>query len=253
MDGFIAKPSEDPALNKALQQFLPEGKYTLTDTRDEKVAPGKPNKREERILKELVKIKGLNILQGLHYVAENFETYISTLKQLSAGMEKGLAVIRNSLAAGDWQSYAVQVHAYKGIFATIGMETISGWGKNLEEAAKGEDKSACFKETEGFCAALTSFNAALRNTPLFEEEEGKTETGAPDMAAKLTGLAEACDEGGSARIKAAVKELAALSLSGAAPDFEAALAETLNLARSLDYDEAAEKARELAAQLAKRV
>jgi hypothetical protein len=36
---------------------------------------------------------------------------------------------------------------------------------------------------------------------------------------------------------------------GGVVDFEAALAETLNLARSLDYDEAAEKARELVVRL----
>jgi CheY-like chemotaxis protein len=250
MDGFIAKPIEGPALNKALWQFLPEGKYTFIDTKDEKPAAGKPNPREERIRGELLKIKGLDITQGLHYVADNFGTYLSTLKQLSSGMEKGLAVIRDSLAAGDWRSYAVQVHAYKGIFATIGMEAISGWGKRLEDAAKSEDKSLCFAETENFCSALKEFNADLRNTSLFtEEEEHKTEVSAPDMAAKLTSFAEACDEGSSTRIKEALKELAALSLSGAAPDFEAALAETLNLARSLDYDEAAEKARKLVAQL----
>jgi CheY-like chemotaxis protein/HPt (histidine-containing phosphotransfer) domain-containing protein len=251
MDGFIAKPIEASALNRALQQFLPEGKYTLTDIKDEKAASGKPNKQEERILKELSKIKGLDINQGLHYAAGNSEIYISTLKQLSAGMDKGLAVIRGSLAAGDWQSYAVQAHAYKGIFATIGMETISRWGKKLEDAAKGEDKSLCLAETEDFCSALKEFNAALRNTSLFAEPEGegKTEIGAPDMAEKLDGFAEACDEGAAARINAAVKELSALRLLGAAPDFESALAETLNMARSLDYDEAAEAARKLAAQL----
>jgi signal transduction histidine kinase/DNA-binding response OmpR family regulator len=250
MDGFIAKPIEGAALNRTLRQFLPEGKYTFVDIKNEKAAARKPNPREDQILQELLKIRGLNIRQGLHYAAENFETYLSTLKQVSRGMEKGLAVIRESLAAEDWQSYAVQVHAYKGIFATIGMEPISGWGKKLEDAAKGGDTSLCAAETEDFCAALTAFNAALRKTPLFAEpEETKTEIGAPDMAAKLTDLAEACDEGGSARIKAAVKDLAGLRLSNAAPGFEAALAETLNLARSMDYDEAAEKARETVVQL----
>jgi HPt (histidine-containing phosphotransfer) domain-containing protein len=163
-------------------------------------------------------------------------------------MEKGLGVIRSSLAAGDWQAYAVQVHAYKGIFATVGVEAISGRGKELEDAVKSGDKSLCFAETEDFCSALEAFNAALRDTSLFveAEEKNKTEIGAPDMAAKLTAFAAACDEGNSSRIGAALKELEGLRLSGATPDFEAALAETFSLAHSLDYDEAAEKARELA-------
>jgi CheY-like chemotaxis protein/HPt (histidine-containing phosphotransfer) domain-containing protein len=252
MDGFISKPIEAPALNRTLQQFLPPGKYTFTDAKNDKPGAVKPDSREEGIWGELAKIKGLDMLRGLHYVADDFEIYLSTLKQLSAGMEKGIAVLRDSLAAGDLQAYAVQAHAYKGIFATIGMETISGWGKKLEDAAKGGDTATCLADTEGFCSALKEFDAALRNTSLFVEKQGedKTEIGAQDMTAKLADLAEACDEGGATRINAAVKELSTLGLSGAAPDFESALAETLDLARSLDYDEAAEAARKLAAQLA---
>jgi CheY-like chemotaxis protein/HPt (histidine-containing phosphotransfer) domain-containing protein len=252
MDGFIAKPIEGPALNKTLRQFLPKEKYTLTDAdaRAGEAAAGKPNKREERLLLELAKIPGLDIRRGLRYAAENPAIYLSTLKQLSEGMEKGLALIRGSLAAGDWRAYAVRVHAYKGVFATVGVEAISGWGEKLEDAAKGEDKSLCFAETEGFCSALAEFKAALRGTSLFAEaEEGKAEIGVPDMAAKLNAFAAACDEGGSSRVGAALKGLAGLRLSGATPVFEAALEETLNLARSLDYDEAAEKAREIVDQL----
>jgi CheY-like chemotaxis protein len=254
MDGFIAKPIEGPALNKTLRQFLPEGKYTLTDTRDEKVTPGKLNEREERFLKELVEIKKIDILQGLHYAAGSFETYTSTLRQLSAGIKKGLAVIRESLAAGDWRSYAVQVHAYKGIFATIGAQAISDWGAKLEAVSKSEDKSICLEETGDFCASLEEFNAALRGTSLFAEEGGakKTEISVPDMTVKLARLAEACEEGRSSRIKAAVTELEGLRLApgSAAPSgFDEALAEILGLARSLDYDEAADKARAMGVRL----
>jgi signal transduction histidine kinase/CheY-like chemotaxis protein/HPt (histidine-containing phosphotransfer) domain-containing protein len=257
MDGFVAKPIEGADLNAALKKFLPKGKYTLAEPEDDKAA-GKLNEREGRILEDLVRIKGLNILQGLYYAAENFETYISTLKQLSAGMEKGVAVIRESLVAKDWRSYAVQVHAYKGICATIGAESLSERGKKLEEAAKDDDKSICFAETEDFCSALEKFNAALRNTSLFEEtgEADKIEITAPDMAAKLTEFVDACTEGRSSRIKAAVKELETFRLANGdaagiadASGFKAALAEILTLARSLDYDEAAEKARELCTRL----
>jgi hypothetical protein len=71
------------------------------------------------------------------------------------------------------------------------------------------------------------------------------------MASKLAGFADACMEGCSSRIKAAVKELEGMRLAGASSDFERALAEVLNLARSLDYDEAAGKARETVVQLEK--
>jgi CheY-like chemotaxis protein/HPt (histidine-containing phosphotransfer) domain-containing protein len=247
MDGFISKPIESAALNETLRKFLPSEKYTLVNAKDGKSASGELTAREKQLFKELVKIKGLDILRGLHYAAENFETYISTLKQFSAGMEKGLAVIRESLTAGDWQPYIVQVHAYKGVCATIGADDLSEWGKKLEWASKSGDRSVCLAETGDFCSALEELNAALRGTSLFAEtsEEEKIETGAADMAAKLAEFAELCEEGRSAGVKKAVRELEGIRLTGASPEFEAALAEILDLARSMDYDEALGKAREL--------
>jgi CheY-like chemotaxis protein/HPt (histidine-containing phosphotransfer) domain-containing protein len=250
MDGFIPKPIEAAVLNGVLKRFLPEEKYTLAETEDDD-APAQKDSRQKRILDELSKIEGLDIDQGLHYVADSFETYTSTLKRLSSGMEKGLALIRKSLEARDWNPYTVQVHAYKGIYATIGARRLSEWGRKLEMVSKGEDKRICLAETEGFCRALEAFNAALRRTSLFAEDEvpDKTETGAAELVPKIAELVKACEEGRSSSIKAVVKELESLRLSGASPAFEAALAETLALANSRDYDEAMEKARELLSQL----
>jgi hypothetical protein len=125
----------------------------------------------------------------------------------------------------------------------------------LEAASKSGDKSSCLVETEAFCSALEAFNAALRRTSLFTEEGGadRAEIGAADMAAKLAEFAEACEEGRSTRIRAVVKELEGLCLAAggtaASPGFDAALAGILELVRSLDYDEATEKARELCGRL----
>jgi CheY-like chemotaxis protein/HPt (histidine-containing phosphotransfer) domain-containing protein len=245
MNGLVSKPIEPSALNGALKQFLPEEKYTLAERPAD--AAEKPNKREERAMEDLANIGGLDSARGLHYAAEKFETYAATLKQFSAGMDKGLAVLRDSLAAEDWKSYAVQIHAYRGICATIGAELLSDWAGKLEGAAKGEDKSVCAAETGAFCASLEALNAALRGTSLFAEgpEEDRSEIGAADMAGKLAAFVEACGEGRFARVKAAAKDLETVRLAGAPPDFASALMEALDLARSLDYDEAAEKAREI--------
>jgi signal transduction histidine kinase/DNA-binding NarL/FixJ family response regulator/HPt (histidine-containing phosphotransfer) domain-containing protein len=250
MDGFISKPIESAALAGILKKFLPEGKYTFVDQKKDQTAAN-PNPREEGIRRELANIEGMDVAQGLRYVAESFETYISTLKQFSAGMEKGTSLIRRSLAAEDWKSYTVQVHAYKGICATIGAQILSAWGKRLEDTSKSEDKSVCLVETDAFCAALEEFNAALRRTSLFAEtgRTEKTEIDAAGMAAKLEAFAQACGEGRVARIKAAIQELESLHLAGAPPEFEKHLAELLDLARSLDYDEAAEKIRGMLVQL----
>jgi HPt (histidine-containing phosphotransfer) domain-containing protein len=251
MNGFIPRPIEFAVLNETLRKFLPEEKYTFAGPEGGISVVGNLNPQKEKILGELADIEGLDVAQGLHYSADNPETYASTLKKLSAGLEKGLILIRKSLAAGDWKTYAVQMYAYKGLCAAAGVQALAVWGQELEEASKSRDKSACLVETEAFCSALEDFNRGLHRTSLFAEKTGtdKIEIGAADMAAKLTELAEACDEGRSTRIKAVVQELESLRLAGGPPDFEAALPEIFSLARSLDYDEAAEKARDLCVRL----
>ena len=247
MNGFISKPIEGSVLNAALRKFLPEGTYSLVEIKDKGLSIEEQDKRNAVIHEELAKIEGLDVATGLHYAADNFETYISTLKQFSAGMGKGLALIRASLASEDWTPYIVQVHAYKGICATIGADALFRWGRALEAAAKGEDKSACLEETEAFCSALEELNAALRGTSLFVKAAGENmaEITGEDMAVKLGEFIEDCEAGSSTRIKAAIMELETVLLVDGPAGFEAAFEEALNLARSLDYDEAAEKTRDL--------
>jgi signal transduction histidine kinase/CheY-like chemotaxis protein/HPt (histidine-containing phosphotransfer) domain-containing protein len=255
MNGFIPKPIESAALNETLRQFLPEGTAAFAGPEDDGAAVGNLNQREEIILGELANIEELDADQGLHYAADSFKTYASTLKQFSAGLTKSIAIIRESLVEKDWNSYTVQAHAFKGICATIGAKALSEWGKLLEAASKSEDKSPCFMETDAFCSALETFNDALRRTSLFAktDETDRVAIGAADMAAKLAEFAEACEEGRAARIRAALKALEGLSLaaggSAAQSGFETVFTEALDLARSLDYDEAAEKARGMLVQL----
>jgi signal transduction histidine kinase/HPt (histidine-containing phosphotransfer) domain-containing protein len=251
MNGLVSKPMEAAALNAALKKFLGEEKYTLADPGPPENLAEKAAGRDGRLREELAAIEGLDIVSGLRYAGESFATCSATLKQFAAGMEQGLAVLRNSLAAGDWKSYAVQAHAFKGICATIGAQALSGWAGKLEEAAKSGNTPFCFVETGAFSSALEALNLALRRTSLFAERpEGEKDViAAADMAAKLAAFAEACGKGSSGRIRAAAKDLEAARLAGSPPGFGAALAEALDLARSQDYEEAAEKAQGMAVQL----
>jgi HPt (histidine-containing phosphotransfer) domain-containing protein len=253
MNSFISKPIEGAALNVALKNFLPEEKYTIAE---EAADDGNAvDDQTKKILEELAGISVLNTDQGLRYAAGSFTTYRETLKLFSAGVEKGCAILRESLASEDWKPYTIQVHGFKGVCAAIGAASLAEWGKRLEDDSKSGDPRLCRAETESFCAALAAFCAALRGTSLFREEEAAPKTGisAADFAAKLEGFAGICDEGLPSRVKAAAGELERLSVAdapaGLAETFSSAVREALGLAMSMDYDEAAEKARTVAEEM----
>ncbi|MDR1073961.1 MAG: response regulator, partial [Treponema sp.] len=251
MNAFVSKPIEAAALNAVLRRFLPKGKYAVEDAEDEGDDDGKQPLMRESPCEELTKIAELDITKGFSHTANNIEIYISILKQFSADIERGLAIIRESLASENWRAYTVQVHAYKGICATIGATGLSEWGKKLEMASKSDDRSLCLKETEAFCSALADFDAALRRTSLFAEVGGtdKTDISAAGMASKLAEFMEACNTCRVSQVKSAIKELEGLRLADAPHDFEEGLSKILDLARSLDYEEAVENARKLCDQL----
>jgi signal transduction histidine kinase/CheY-like chemotaxis protein/HPt (histidine-containing phosphotransfer) domain-containing protein len=249
MNAVVSKPIEFAALNAVLRRFLPKEKYTVIEAGNDTAE--KQNLLEKTLCEDLAEIAGLDISKGLSYATNNVEIYSSVLRQFSTGIEKGLAIIRESLAAENWRAYTVQVHAYKGVCATIGATEFSEWGKRLEMASKSDDKSLCLEETEAFCSALAGFNATLRRTSLFAKpsETGKTDITAADMVLKLVEFVEACDTCNVSRVKSAIKEMEALRLADAPHDFDPVLSGIFDLARSMDYEAAAEKTRKLCAQL----
>ncbi|MDR2660398.1 MAG: response regulator [Spirochaetaceae bacterium] len=249
MNGFIPKPMEASEMNAVLQKLLPKEKYTLIEnvklSDDEKYADMRLDKA--RFRKKLEKIDGLNIDKGVHYCGDSFENYLSTLSQFAAGLGKGIGIIRESLATEDWKQYTVQVHAYNGLCATIGATAISEWGKRLEQSSKSDDKTICINETDAFCLTLENFGGEVgRTARLFEGNTAeKVEITAVDMMSKIAIFAKLCEEGDFMQVKTALADLSGYRLAGAPPQFEQALGEALELARSMDYDEAEAKAREL--------
>jgi PAS domain S-box-containing protein len=254
MNDFISKPIMAEELNAMLQKWLPANKITVSadiahkqkyqNVEDiEKKKPADEPDAFTALFAELADIEGLDTKSGLSHVGDNVPAYIGILRQFCTEFDGYVAEIRQYLADEDWKNYSIKVHAMKGIFATIGMDSLSKRAYKLELASKGGDVDTCKNETEDFYEAMYVFTEKLRKTSLTDTGEPveKTVVEAGVLAEKLADLKSACLEGNIDAADVLAGELKTLSLGGENADTDRLLAEICSSAESLDYEETARK------------
>lgn len=135
---FIPKPIERATLERVLRRVLPKelirygeeptAEDSITETAEQPFNPFD-------VLSEV----GINSKLGLDYCCGDENFYLEMLRMFyDQGAEK-----REEISAlyeeGNWEDYAVKVHALKSTSLTIGAEYLSEQAKALEQAGKKED------------------------------------------------------------------------------------------------------------------
>ncbi|WP_041611024.1 response regulator [Treponema primitia] len=243
MADFLSKPIDGYEMNRILDRWLPPDKLKATHPlipADEPSASGTSATPEDSLMKELSRIEGLDLVEGLSHLGNNREGYLKALRQFYDGYEEYKDAILKDLEQEDWKDYAIRVHAVKGVFAALGVQKLANWAYTLELASKSEAAGTCLAETDAFCAAMDSFCAALSETSLAgKEEEGeKTATTPEFVREQLELLRTACINCSSDDADAIAKALDKLSC-GEGTDM--ALKKICQLIESYDYDGALEK------------
>jgi HPt (histidine-containing phosphotransfer) domain-containing protein len=188
---------------------------------------------------ELAAISGLDVEDGVSHIGGSREGYHRILRQFCEGFDEGMATIRTALEKEDWKDYAIRLHAYKGVFATLGQKPLSEWARKLEFAGKAAETAVCAAETAPVIAAMTAFRDALLATTLFPKDAAvKTKIAPEALAAKLAALSKACAAYKSTEASEIAATLANVSLDEVT---DTALSGILALVASLDYGEAVEK------------
>ncbi|MDR2193219.1 MAG: response regulator [Treponema sp.] len=253
MDDFISKPIEAYALNTILIKWLPPEKICMRSDYDKSPVVFQT---QAPALDTLAGIAGLDVEKGLQY-SGGAQQYRRLLRQFCANFDEGADDLSEKLRTNNWKEYAVRVHAFKGIFSTIGMQSLSEWAKKLEGAGKdaagmtldsNEEKreksiALCNGDTGPFIKAMTGFRDALLAASLLEDEPFDKITAEPALVReKLTALRHACE---SMNAKDAGKIAAELQRFAFDTKTESAVMYICKLISSFDYEKALENIDEL--------
>ncbi len=241
MDDFMSKPITAGMLNTILLKWLPKEKVSV---REEKGDDSMSFTPDDPLFAALSAIKGLNVEKGLLFSGGGIDQYRKVLKQFVANFDASVHELREAARTRNWKNYAIHAHAFKGVFAMLGMPSLSEQAKTLEFAAKEVESvftsvdacQKCNEGTEPFIAAMTAFKESL--PPLGNDAPRTESIDDTALRIKLANLREACVVG-KARVAAAIADEFKTFSLGTPTD--AVLAEIAAFVVSFDYEKALEK------------
>jgi signal transduction histidine kinase/DNA-binding response OmpR family regulator len=225
MQGWIYKPINRSILNMILRKWLPKEKINI-----ETVVIKEPF---SNFIEELKKIPELNVTKGLEYCSNKEETYRSVLKQLCETKEKRLRMLFEAMHKNDWYTYQVQIHSFKGLCATIGMQQLADAAKELEDAAKENNGTLCQTKTVLFDKKIREFCNMLEETTLFKQE--KTLVDIQILKEYLQTLIIACEKSTVNEVQKCVEKLESITVN---EKLDTELRKICALCLDIEYDEA---------------
>ncbi|MCR5663771.1 MAG: response regulator [Oscillospiraceae bacterium] len=128
---YLPKPIDSRTMEKMLIRYLPAEKVELL--REEAA----PETAEDEFAG--LRAAGVEPETGLRYCRGDAELYRSLLAEYAHDAAEKTASLNGSLAAADWNAYAITVHALKSSSKLIGAQSLSGKAAELEAAAVAGD------------------------------------------------------------------------------------------------------------------
>lgn len=158
-DDYLTKPIDSTYLEKMLKKHLPKDKVRLVSY-DSK-SGSEPIKTEDAVDASLkfLRDEGIDTSKGLVNCAGDRDFYLSILKEYLRGSYEKKEDLRKFLDAEDFKNYGILIHSIKSTSATIGAEVPYKIAKELEDAAKKDDKAFILSHHDDF---LREYNSVLQ-------------------------------------------------------------------------------------------
>ncbi|MDR2344300.1 MAG: response regulator [Spirochaetaceae bacterium] len=253
MNDSISKPIDSNMLNSKLAGWLPHEKIEFASrpqTINGRMKDGKQDYDRDPVFEQLKTLGCIDLEKGLEHTGSVY-SYLKVIRQYCLGFKKSTLELQEYLEKNDIKTYHVKAHALKGIFATLGVESLSKWAEKLEadsadgETADGSFSGYCLEETVPFIKECTAFFERLPAEVKIDITEKKAvkcakgdKTG---FLQKLNELGKILETGHANSINELTAGLCELSFDEKTDAF---IHEVSRLAADFDYDVALQRIKE---------
>ncbi|MBO4900868.1 MAG: response regulator [Lachnospiraceae bacterium] len=143
-DGFVPKPIELSELERVLKRILPKGAIVYNkEISAERASRDKGTFVTSTITNDIFSAlaeRGVDTDSGVKYCNGDREFYKQVLAEYASKREEKIRALSELFESGDWQQYAIRIHAIKSTSRMIGADALSEIARRLEQAAKAGDE-----------------------------------------------------------------------------------------------------------------
>ena len=168
-NGFLAKPVDGIALEKAIRKYLPDEIVMETSKEDAAKAEVFPEDK-----KWLYDIKEINVDLGIKH-SGGISSFINALHMFLDTIDDSSALIEKTYKENDIKLYTVKVHALKSSARIIGAESLSELAKTLEDAGNKDDRAYIDEKTDELLNDYRKFKELLKDLNESADDSGKEE------------------------------------------------------------------------------
>lgn len=168
-DDFLSKPVESTELERVLRKVLPKSRIQFLEEKE--TVP--PQDGEKTGQKELLEAAEIHIASGLAYCRNDREFYLQMLEKFASDAAGKAEELDRAFAAKDINDYRIHVHALKSSAKMMGADRLSEMAKELEDAAKQDDRT--FLEEHHGALLATYRETARRVADAVGEQDGQEE------------------------------------------------------------------------------
>jgi len=237
LDDYLTKPIDVGDLNRVLLGWLPEDSILRSEAAPVPAHAHAENTASSPILREIASHCSIAVTEALKQIGGSEETYLLILKTFCNNAEKKLSILRSSLAAGDLNSYRIEIHGQRSAMNNIGMPRLSEKARKLELAAEKSAMDYIKANSESYIHEVEAFAAQVNSLMPSEEMGGErkaaTESDQRNMVGSLRGVVRLLD---LLECDAALKMLKAVLLYDYGAAINQDLERALGAIDNFDYD-----------------